>query len=1208
MKVQSLLLQLFVVLEITWSSSSHSCWAFVSNNNPSLSSSRRRHHGSTTTTTTTTTTTQQQPKVVLQANSDNDDDEDDDDDNENALRQLGVVLGSMTKDQEEDVDSDEYAFRQQQAERQEKIQKAMQEQDLQWKDSMKKERWGDYAQAKTSEELLQTERKERDAVAQENQIKLRLAKESGINMDFLDAKEEEDVFALTKESTKTLLQRKMKASSSSSWFEELEDDLEEEWKETFMGDNNNNNKTTSSAEQVANVLTKDKQTGKVMTREKARGIRVGSAGGWTLEVFPGDFVVHRKYGIGRYDQTVVRPKTKLNPEEKAKQEERRSELTKIWLKEEMGGRCAPAELQEFHSKFGTQNDTDPISNPQTTVLEIAYQDGTVHVPIDRAYRLSRYRAGDSPIKPRSLSKVRGEQWRNAKKKVQENTLQLAQDVLALYATRETLERPPFDPALEPQVQEFAKTFPYTPTEDQISCFDAVANDMIWRSRPMDRLICGDVGFGKTEVALRAIYRAVCNGRQAAFLAPTGVLAAQHFKNTVARFDAMGMPGVVGLLRGGMSKKTKAGRETREAIAEGKFQVIIGTHALLGKDVKFSDLGLLVIDEEQRFGVKQKERLKLIAEGVDVLTMSATPIPRTLQMSLSGIRDTSTLQSPPPMRKPTKTVVAELNDDILLEAIGKELERGGQCYYVVPRISMMDEAEEEICRLFPGISIITAHGRMGKNQAEENVAAFAEGNKYQVLLATTVIENGVDIPTVNTIILQSAQRFGMSTLYQLRGRVGRSDVQAYSYFLHGGEASVTEPAAMRLQAIGDLTSLGSGMDVANRDLEIRGAGSLLGTEQSGMAAKVGFDLYMRMLKRSIRQLKGLDIPFVPRTNVLVPDLKASESDIIPASYIADDTVRYQEETQGRLAESTVALVNITNTWKAEYGGKLPASLQTNLRKMHLQASCRRLGVDVVGTLLVDDNSDDNDGNLYLRSPGLRPRHMQQIVSLLGGAKKIPKGIEVVFPSRMTNRNNNGDDDDNVNVNDDDDAKKKNAFDLKSLLLDETLGDAVFNSDDNDENDEDDWDAVDQEEAAAMKEMASAMQITQLTPDLLEDHPHFVISNFMKTPNTNKNQRVTLLLQLLLPLAKVVYEQQEVDKRQAQLAAELRDRRVLAKEKQKKLKKDTDARMGYNNYGGMGTSRNPELMGYAASELNNLASSEDSNLAQAFAGRDDAPPLR
>jgi transcription-repair coupling factor (superfamily II helicase) len=537
-----------------------------------------------------------------------------------------------------------------------------------------------------------------------------------------------------------------------------------------------------------------------------------------------------------------------------------------------------------------------------------------------------------------LSRVKGEAWSKAKNKVEANTIQMAQDVLALYATRETLNRSPFQPSKEMEVKTFEKTFVFEPTPDQVTCFENVENDMVWRNRPMDRLVCGDVGFGKTEVAMRALFRAVVNGRQCALLAPTGVLAAQHYKTVVKRMGPDTPFNVsVTLLRGGMGKNTKTGREIRGKIADGSFQLIVGTHALLGNDLQFQDLGLLVVDEEQRFGVKQKERLKLICNGVDVLTLSATPIPRTLQMSLSGIRDTSTIRSPPPMRKATKSFVTQYDQEVIRDAIHTELERGGQCYFVVPRIAQLEEAEKMIRDLFPDIRMIQAHGRQTSGTAENNVAAFAEGN-YDILLATTVIENGVDIPRVNTIIIQNAQSFGMSTLYQLRGRVGRSDVQAFAYFLHKTEA-ITEQSAMRLQAMADLHELGSGFDVANRDLEIRGAGSLLGTEQSGLAAKVGFDLYMRMLKKSIRQLRGLDLPAVLRTNILLPGDEGSievgtyagsddNSFKIPEKYIPDFAERAKEEGESRLAESTAKLVELTNYWKKTYGN-LPASLQVSL---------------------------------------------------------------------------------------------------------------------------------------------------------------------------------------------------------------------------------------------------------------------------------------
>ena len=441
--------------------------------------------------------------------------------------------------------------------------------------------------------------------------------------------------------------------------------------------------------------------GRLTSREQRMGISVGSAGGWSLEVFPGDFVVHRKYGIGKYEKTVLKIKTKLNPEERSAAEERRKEIINGLMRE---GRQLD-EIQRVVETFGTDRDEDPISNPLSTFLEINYSDAAVHVPIDRAYRLSRYRAGDTAIKPK-LSRVKGEAWSKAKLKVEVSTIQMAEDVLALYATRETLSRPPFDPSLEGRVREFSKSFAFEPTIDQRKCFEDVENDMVWRSRPMDRLICGDVGFGKTEVAIRALFRAVANGRQAALLAPTGVLAAQHYRNIIKRMGEGTEHGFrIALLRGGMGKNTKKGRELRSAISAGEVDIVVGTHALLSNGMAFHDLGLLTIDEEQRFGVNQKERLKLICNCVDVLTLSATPIPRTLQMSLSGIRDTSTIRSPPPMRKPTVSYVQEFEERLVRDAIERELARDGQCYYVVPRISQLEvSASLSFIKLLPFIVI------------------------------------------------------------------------------------------------------------------------------------------------------------------------------------------------------------------------------------------------------------------------------------------------------------------------------------------------------------------------------------------------------------------------------------------------------------------------------------------------------------------------
>ena len=637
-------------------------------------------------------------------------------------------------------------------------------------------------------------------------------------------------------------------------------------------------------------------------------------------------------------------------------------------------------------------------------------------------------------------------------------------------------------------------------------------------------------FGKTEVAIRALYRTVINGRQAAMLAPTGVLASQHYKNILQRVGPDTEFNLrIALLKGGTAANSKAGKELRQKINDGEFDIIIGTHSLLSKSLKFRDLGLLVVDEEQRFGVKQKERLKLICEGVDVLTLSATPIPRTLQMSLSGIRDTSTIRTPPPMRKATKTYVQSFGKEILKKAISQELERDGQCFYVVPRIAMLAEAEDVIKECFPDIRIIQAHGRMGRNKAEDNVSKFAEGG-IDVLLATTVIENGVDIPSVNTIIIQDSQNFGMSTLYQLRGRVGRSDLQGYSYFLHD-EEKVSEQSVMRLQAIGELNELGSGFDVANRDLEIRGAGSLLGTEQSGAAAKVGFDLYMRMLKKSIRQLRGLDLPLVPRTNILLPkgqgstEVKVKDESgkvvavnafQIPESYIPNEDERQIAESAARLAESSVKLVELTNKWKDAYG-PLPASLQNKLKTMHLHACTRRLGIDVIGLV------DNGDGRIdcAMRSTGLRPRHWGIILQLLPKGL-APKGLDLEFPARFTVSG------------DDEEIKGGKRIDLKKLLEDPSL-----------DEDSDRWDALDEEEVEAMKEIASAINIKTMDEIDIELHPRFVINNFGNGPKA-----VDKLLKVLLPIAKTVFQQQEKEKDNAKEEVDLRNKRQLLEQRKKK----------------------------------------------------------
>jgi len=1013
------------------------------------------------------------------------------------------------------------------AQRQRKIQEILERDDVEYKDKRRKERFGKFADAKSKEDWERLAKEESDKVEKENLEKTQTAQQSGVSFTLLQS----DSSPLDSSSPPATPERSYTVDSSTSntntpqipsWLDDMDADLNNELQRATAGKGDN---------RIIN--------GKLVNRQDvAMGIRVGSAGGWSLEVFPGDFVVHRKFGIGRFDKTVLIQKTKLTEAETAAQTDARTTIVQTLV----GQGQTKEEIQAVVRKFGTEDDLDPVSNPKQTVLEVTYGDAKVHIPVDKAYRISRFRAGDAAVKPR-LSRVKGEAWAKAKRKVELETVEMAQEVLALYAKRETFARPPFDPTKEVHVREFEKTFPYEPTIDQTTCFENVENDMVWRNRPMDRLVCGDVGFGKTEVALRALFRCVANGRQAALLAPTGVLASQHMKNVLER---MGPDSPfkfrVALLRGGMGKNTKVGKAVRASIESGGVDLVVGTHALLGSNLNFQNLGLLVVDEEQRFGVKQKERLKLIFDGIDVLTLSATPIPRTLQMSLSGIRDTSTIRTPPPMRKPTETYVEEFDTKFIYEGIKREMDRGGQSFFVVPRINQLDEAEKTIRDLFPDIRTIQAHGRMARGGAETNVAAFAEGN-YDVLLATTVIENGVDIPSVNTIIIQNAQSFGMATLYQLRGRVGRSSSQAYAYFLHKREA-ISEQSAMRLQAMADLNELGAGFDVANRDLEIRGAGSLLGTEQSGMAAKVGFDLYMRMLKKSIRQLRGLDLPMVLRTNVLLPDGEGSleiaqgEGDVshafvIPESFIEDADERFKQEGVARLSENTNQLVALTNQWKKDYG-PLPRVLQDKLKTLHLHACTRTLGIDLVAPLPTSSNDDSFD--CILRCTGLRPRHWLKIAELL--PKNIPtRGLDVIFPSRFALQ---GEEDILI--------PGGRTIDPSGLILDQNFKD-----------DNDDWDADDEEEVDSQKEtVQSATFVKTLSEINIDDYPRFVVKNLSIV---DSGSRVDVLLKVLLPASKVVYDRQQEDKEKAKVAAELREKRQAMKKQKKEQESMMNRRAGY-----------------------------------------------
>jgi len=482
-------------------------------------------------------------------------------------------------------------------------------------------------------------------------------------------------------------------------------------------------------------------------------------------------------------------------------------------------------------------------------IKIAYQGSdTLFIPATQLDLVGKYIGGGSEDGNVRLNKIGSDAWQKTKAKARKAAKDMAADLIKLYAARKRQEGFAFG-ADSPWQREFEDNFPYPETDDQLRCIADIKHDME-APIPMDRLLCGDVGFGKTEVALRAVMKAIMDGKQAAILVPTTVLAQQHYQTAVSRFR--GFPVNIDVLS--RFRTAAQQRQTISNLRSGSVDLIIGTHKLLQKNVEYKDLGLLIIDEEQRFGVTHKERLKEISRGVDVLTLSATPIPRTLNMALSGIRDMSTLEEPPADRYPVQTFVMEHNNAIIDDAIRREIERGGQVYYLHNRVETIDQVASALTRRIPGLNVAVAHGQMGEEALGDVMHAMADGD-VQVLVCTTIIETGLDIPNANTLVIENADRFGLSQLHQLRGRVGRSTRHAYAYFTYRPDKNLTEIAEKRLSAIRDFAEFGSGFKIAMRDLEIRGAGNLLGAEQSGHMMSVGYDMYLKLLDEAVLEEKG-----------------------------------------------------------------------------------------------------------------------------------------------------------------------------------------------------------------------------------------------------------------------------------------------------------------------------------------------------------------
>ena len=585
-----------------------------------------------------------------------------------------------------------------------------------------------------------------------------------------------------------------------------------------------------------------------------------------LEV--GDYVVHDNYGIGQY----------------------------LGIK--------TLEVQGVHRDY----------------LYVAYAgDDTLYIPVEQFNLVRKYSSSEGKVP--KINKLGSSQWQKAKAKARNKVDDIADKLIEIYAARMNQTGYAFPVDNEMQL-EFENAFGYELTEDQVRSVKEIKEDME-KPQPMDRLLCGDVGFGKTEVALRAVFKAILGNKQVAFLCPTTILSMQHYKTMLDRFE--NFPVKVALLNRFTSTKQK--NQILKDLKEGNIDLLVGTHRILSKDVEFKDIGLLCIDEEQRFGVKQKEKIKEYRKTIDVLTLSATPIPRTLQMSLMGIRGLSQIETPPKNRQPVQTYVIEKNDVLIKQIIERELARDGQVFYLHNRTSNIANTADKIGRMVPGAKVVVGHGKMDKNEIEDVMMRFVN-KEYNVLICTTIIETGIDIPNANTIIVENADKFGLSQLYQIKGRVGRSNRGAYAYLLYNPSKVLTEEASKRLKAIKEFTELGSGYKIAMRDLAIRGAGDILGGTQSGFIDSIGFDMFMKILQDSVNQKMGKQEQEIDIKNVNV-----NVDGYIPHDYVSSDIEKL--ELYQRLDNTkTISAIDHLKTEFIDYYGKLPKEVAVLIEKRKL----------------------------------------------------------------------------------------------------------------------------------------------------------------------------------------------------------------------------------------------------------------------------------
>jgi transcription-repair coupling factor (superfamily II helicase) len=699
------------------------------------------------------------------------------------------------------------------------------------------------------------------------------------------------------------------------------------------------------------LITEQDILGDRLVRRKKRRKRADAFLAELSALTPGDLVVHMGHGIGRYEG-----------------------------------------LQSI-----------PVGNSPHDCVALSYAGGDkLFIPVENIDVLSRFGSENEGV---ALDRLGGEAWQRRKAQLKERIREIAHELLRTAAARALRHATVLLPE-QAAYDQFAERFPWEETDDQERAIDDVLADLA-EGKPMDRLVCGDVGFGKTEVALRAAFVAAMAGQQVAVVAPTTLLARQHHKGFTERFA--GFPLNVGRLS--RLVPDREARETRGGLAEGTMDIVIGTHAILSKTVQFKRLGLVVVDEEQRFGVTHKEKLKQLRDNVHVLTLTATPIPRTLQMAMSGLRELSTIQTPPVDRLAVRTYVMEWDDMVMREALLREHHRGGQCFIVVPRIADMPELEEWLHNTVPEVKAVTAHGQMSPSEVEERMSAFYEG-KYDVLLSTTIVESGLDIPSANTIIIHRADRFGLAQLYQLRGRVGRSKLRAYAYLTTPADTQLSEVAEKRLKVLGDLDSLGAGFQLASHDLDIRGAGNLLGDEQSGHIREVGFELYQSMLEDAILAAKAGEIGLERERSALNPQITVDAPIMIPEAYVPDLAVRMALYRRLNDAEDEGAVEAMAAEMIDRFGPLPDATANLikliGIKRMAIDAHIAKIDVGAKGTLVSFHNDTFPDpagliayaqrleGTIKLRpdSKIVVTRHWADPKARLNGLYQLTKGLSAI----------------------------------------------------------------------------------------------------------------------------------------------------------------------------------------------------------------------